>query len=145
MLADPKLDAAMRLALTDNNARVRAEGRRVLAKLYPGGKDEYLKKFTASLDQSINAGHILADSEPVLAVCGVRQKTVLDQLLPSSPSLRELLVVVLRMRPKIALLMSVVGAPKLTELVRLVASARNSSLTRSVTGTRFNSDASISK
>src|SRR5438105_174211 len=42
------------------------------------------------------------------------------------------------MRPKIELVMSVVGAAKLGVLVRLVAWARTSSFTRSVTGTRFN-------
>ena len=43
--------------------------------------------------QQHDAGHILADSEPVLAICGAAQKPVLEQLRPGSPSLRELLVV----------------------------------------------------
>jgi crotonobetaine/carnitine-CoA ligase len=43
--------------------------------------------------QQHDAGHILADSEPVLAICGATQKPVLEQLRPGSPSLRELLVV----------------------------------------------------
>ena len=45
-------------------------------------------------------------------------------------------------RPKIALAISVVGALKATELVRLVASPRNSSFTRSLTATRWRRDAS---
>jgi hypothetical protein len=32
-----------------------------LAQLYPGGKAEYLSRFTASLDAAIAAGHILSD------------------------------------------------------------------------------------
>lgn len=32
-----------------------------LAALYPGGKDEYLRRFTASLDAAIRAGHIVRD------------------------------------------------------------------------------------
>ena len=32
-----------------------------LAALYPGGKAEYLEKFTASLDCAIATGHILRD------------------------------------------------------------------------------------
>jgi hypothetical protein len=47
--------------------------------------------------------------------------------------------------PKIELVISVVGALKATELVRLVASPRNSSFTRSLTATRWRRDASHSK
>jgi hypothetical protein len=32
-----------------------------LAALYPGGKEEYLRRFTASLDAAIRAGHIVRD------------------------------------------------------------------------------------
>jgi len=32
-----------------------------LARLYPGGKDEYLARFTASLDETIAAGFLLAE------------------------------------------------------------------------------------
>jgi quinoprotein glucose dehydrogenase len=46
-LADRQLDAAMRLALTDSNSRLRAEGRRVLAKLYPA---EALAQFEKVLE-----------------------------------------------------------------------------------------------
>lgn len=46
-LSDPQLDAAMRLALTDSNARLRADGRRVLAKLYPA---EALAQFDKVLE-----------------------------------------------------------------------------------------------
>ena len=43
-----------------------------LAKLYPGGKDEYLRKFATSLDQSIKAGHILPeDRAEILAVAAI--------------------------------------------------------------------------
>src|SRR5258708_2431822 len=48
------------------------------------------------------------------------------------------------MRPKVELVMSVVGPPKLGVLVRLVASARTSSLTRSFRAIRLRSDESIS-
>jgi hypothetical protein len=43
-----------------------------LAKLYPGGKDEYLHRFTAALDQAIAAGHLLAeDRAEILAVAAI--------------------------------------------------------------------------
>jgi len=43
-----------------------------LAKLYPGGKDEYLRRFTAALDQTIAAGHLLAeDRAEILAVAAI--------------------------------------------------------------------------
>lgn len=43
-----------------------------LARLYPGGKDEYLRRFAASLDQSIKAGHILPeDRAEILAVAAI--------------------------------------------------------------------------
>ena len=59
--------------------------------------------------------------------------------------LRELLAMLLRMRPKVELVMSTVGALNETELVMFVPSARSSSLKRSVIGIRFNSDAFNSK
>lgn len=40
-----------------------------IARLYPGGRDDYLVAFTASLDQAITAGFILAvDREEIIAV-----------------------------------------------------------------------------
>ena len=51
-LADPQLDAAMRLALTDSNAKLRADGRRVLAKLNPA---EALAQFEKVLENGKTA------------------------------------------------------------------------------------------
>lgn len=46
---------------------VRVFDKAALAKLYPGGKPDYLRKFTASLDSSIGAGFILpADRAEIL-------------------------------------------------------------------------------
>ena len=43
-----------------------------LDKLYPGGKDEYLKKFEASLDATINAGFVLpADKAEILQIAAL--------------------------------------------------------------------------
>jgi hypothetical protein len=43
----------------------------VLAKLYPGGKPEYLDKFNASLKSAIRAGFILpADETEIKALAG---------------------------------------------------------------------------
>ncbi len=43
-----------------------------LAKLYPGGKAEYLRRFTAALDRSIAAGHILAaDRQEILEIAEI--------------------------------------------------------------------------
>lgn len=43
-----------------------------LARLYPGGKDEYLGKFTLALDQAIKSGHILPeDRAEILAVAAI--------------------------------------------------------------------------
>jgi hypothetical protein len=43
-----------------------------LARLYPGGKDEYLRRFTTALDQAIAAGHILPeDRAEILAVAAI--------------------------------------------------------------------------
>jgi len=43
-----------------------------LARLYPGGKDAYLRKFTASLDAAIKAGHIPPeDRAEILAVAAI--------------------------------------------------------------------------
>jgi hypothetical protein len=43
-----------------------------LAKLYPGGKDGYLRRFTAALDQAIAAGHLLVeDRAEILAVAAI--------------------------------------------------------------------------
>jgi hypothetical protein len=43
-----------------------------LAKLYPGGKAEYLRRFTAALDATIKAGFILpADRAEILGVAGI--------------------------------------------------------------------------
>ena len=40
-----------------------------LAALYRGGKDEYLERFTASLDEAIEAGFLLAeDREEILGI-----------------------------------------------------------------------------
>jgi Alpha/beta hydrolase domain len=43
-----------------------------LAKLYPGGKDEYLRRFTAALEQAIATGHLLPqDRAEILAVAAI--------------------------------------------------------------------------
>lgn len=43
-----------------------------LAKLYPGGKAEYLRRFTASLDASIRAGHVLReDRQEILDIAAI--------------------------------------------------------------------------
>ena len=43
--------------------------------------------------QRHDAGHILADASPVLAIAGAAQRPLLEQLLPDHPSLREILIV----------------------------------------------------
>jgi hypothetical protein len=35
-----------------------------LARLYPGGREDYLAKFAASLDAAITAGFLLAEDRP---------------------------------------------------------------------------------
>ena len=45
-----------------------------LAALYPGGKDEYLERFTASLDAAIDAGFLLADDRD--EILGSRRRLV---------------------------------------------------------------------
>ena len=43
-----------------------------LAKLYPGGKAEYLRRFTAALDAAIRAGHVLqADRQEILEIAAI--------------------------------------------------------------------------
>jgi hypothetical protein len=43
-----------------------------LAELYPGGKEEYLRRFTAALDGAIRAGHILPeDRAEILSVAAI--------------------------------------------------------------------------
>ncbi|MBV8190439.1 MAG: hypothetical protein JO339_24565 [Alphaproteobacteria bacterium] len=43
-----------------------------LATLYPGGKDDYLRRFGVALDQAIAAGHLLAeDRSEILAVAAI--------------------------------------------------------------------------
>jgi Alpha/beta hydrolase domain len=43
-----------------------------LARLYPGGKADYLRKFTRSLDAAIRAGHILReDRQEILDIAGI--------------------------------------------------------------------------
>jgi hypothetical protein len=43
-----------------------------LARLYPGGKTEYLRRFTASLDGAIRAGHVLAaDRNEILEIAAI--------------------------------------------------------------------------
>jgi hypothetical protein len=43
-----------------------------LATLYPGGKEDYLRRFTAALDQAIAAGHLLPeDRTEILAVAAI--------------------------------------------------------------------------
>ena len=47
-----------------------------LAQLYPAGKDEYLRRFTAALDSAIRAGHILRDDrEEILAIAAINYDT----------------------------------------------------------------------
>ena len=47
-------------------------GAATLAKLYPGGKDEYLRRFAAALDAAIAAGHILReDRQEILDVAAI--------------------------------------------------------------------------
>jgi hypothetical protein len=54
-------------AIRDMAGTVELFDKAKLAKLYPGGKAEYLKKFTAALDASIKRGFILpADREEIL-------------------------------------------------------------------------------
>ncbi|MDP3660580.1 alpha/beta hydrolase domain-containing protein, partial [Phenylobacterium sp.] len=43
-----------------------------LGGLYPGGKAEYLRRFTASLDAAIKAGNLLSDDrEEILEIAGI--------------------------------------------------------------------------
>ena len=43
-----------------------------LARLYPGGKDEYLRRFGAALERAIAAGHLLPeDRAEILAVAAI--------------------------------------------------------------------------
>ncbi len=43
-----------------------------LAALYPGGKEEYLQRFTASLDAAIRAGHLLLDDrQEILEIAAI--------------------------------------------------------------------------
>lgn len=43
-----------------------------LATLYPGGKTEYLRRFTVALDKSITAGHVLAaDRQEILEIAAI--------------------------------------------------------------------------
>jgi hypothetical protein len=43
-----------------------------LARLYPGGKAEYLRRFTASLDAAIRAGHLLGeDRQEILEIAAI--------------------------------------------------------------------------
>ena len=43
-----------------------------LARLYPGGKSEYLRRFTVSLDRAIRAGHVLAaDRSEILEIAAI--------------------------------------------------------------------------
>jgi hypothetical protein len=47
-----------------------------LAKLYPGGKAEYLRRFTASLDAAIRAGHVLRDDrQEILEIAAINFDT----------------------------------------------------------------------
>ncbi|MBV1691034.1 hypothetical protein KRR38_25980 [Novosphingobium sp. G106] len=47
-----------------------------LAKLYPGGKDDYLKRFTAALDAAIGAGHIVReDRQEILDIAAINYDT----------------------------------------------------------------------
>lgn len=47
-----------------------------LAKLYPGGKAEYLRRFTTALDATIRAGHLLRDDrEEILAIAAINYDT----------------------------------------------------------------------
>jgi hypothetical protein len=46
--------------------------RATLARLYPGGKDDYLRRFTAALDEAIAAGHLLPeDRAEILAIAAI--------------------------------------------------------------------------
>jgi hypothetical protein len=43
-----------------------------LASLYPGGKDEYMRRFSAALDAAIVAGHVLpADRQEILEIAAI--------------------------------------------------------------------------
>ena len=43
-----------------------------LARLYPGGREDYLRRFTRALDRAIRAGHLLAaDREEILAIAAL--------------------------------------------------------------------------
>lgn len=47
-----------------------------LARLYPGGKADYLKRFEQSLDKAIGAGHVLReDREEILAIAAINFDT----------------------------------------------------------------------
>lgn len=47
-----------------------------LAKLYPGGRAEYLRRFTASLDTAIRAGHLLRDDrQEILEIAAINFDT----------------------------------------------------------------------
>ena len=47
-----------------------------LDKLYPGGKAEYLRRFTTSLDEAIRRGHIVReDREEILAIAAINYDT----------------------------------------------------------------------
>lgn len=53
-----------------------------LARLYPGGKDEYLRRFTAALDQAIAAEHLLPeDRAEILAVAAINHDKAPERLL----------------------------------------------------------------
>jgi hypothetical protein len=50
--------------------------RTTLARLYPGGKPDYMAKFTAALDAAIRSGHVLAaDRDEILAVAALNYPT----------------------------------------------------------------------
>ena len=43
-----------------------------LARLYPGGKDEYMRRFTEALNRAINKGHVLpADRQEILEIAAI--------------------------------------------------------------------------
>lgn len=43
-----------------------------LARLYPGGREDYLRRFTRALDRAIRAGHLMAaDREEILAIAAL--------------------------------------------------------------------------
>jgi hypothetical protein len=47
-----------------------------LAKLYPGGKAEYLRRFTTALDAAIRAGHIVADDrQEIIQIATINYET----------------------------------------------------------------------